>query len=83
MAVIKVCSVKTPFSKKSYPIEIGQLICKAINLPVSILIRVFKVFPDYSSRFLQSMLIFKKQSNIGSLKIPYRFTLPFRLNSSK
>ena len=31
MAAIKVCW-EIPFSKKSYPIEIGQLICQAINL---------------------------------------------------
>ena len=32
--------------------------------------------------FLKDMLIFKKQSNIVFLKISYRLTLPFRLNSS-
>ena len=31
--------------------------------------------------FFKDMLIFKKQSNIDSLKISYRLTLPFRLNS--
>ena len=31
--------------------------------------------------FFQDMVIFKKQSNIGYLKISYRLTLPFRLNS--
>ena len=33
VAVIK-ASAETSFSKKSYHIEIGQLICKAINLLV-------------------------------------------------
>ena len=38
---------------------------------------------DYSAGFFKDMLIFKKQSNIDSLKIFFRFALPFRLNSSK
>ena len=52
MAVIKVC-LETPFSKKSYHIEIGQLIFQAINL------LVFTVFTEryfqneYSTGFLQ------------------------------
>ena len=33
--------------------------------------------------FFKDLLIFKKQSNIGNVKIFYRLTLPFRLNSSK
>ena len=33
--------------------------------------------------FSKNMVIFRKQSNIDSLKISYRLTLPFRLNSSK
>ena len=36
MVAIKVCSIKRPFGKKSYHIEIGQMICKASNLLVSI-----------------------------------------------
>ena len=36
-----------------------------------------------STVFFKDMLIFKKQSNIDSLKIFFRLTLPFRLNSSK
>ena len=35
LAVIKVCS-ETPFSKKSYHIEVGHLICKAISTLVSV-----------------------------------------------
>ena len=38
---------------------------------------------DPSTVFFKDMLIFKKQSNIESLKIFFRLTLPFRLNSSK
>ena len=34
---------------------------------------------DYSAGFFKDMLIFKKQSNIDSLKIFFRFALPFRL----
>ena len=38
---------------------------------------------DYSTGFFKYMLIFKKQSNIDSLKIFFSLTLPFRLNSSR
>ena len=85
MAVIKVCS-EVPFSKKSYHIEIGQLICKAINILVSIWYEfLLKGISEYTivQAFFQDMLLFKKESNIDSLKIRYRLTLPFRLNSSK
>ena len=85
VAVIKACS-ETPFSKKSYHIEEGQPICKAINLMVF-------TWYEFSLKgileqtivlvFFKNMLIFTKQSNIDSLKISYCLTLPFRLNSSK
>ena len=85
MAVIKVCS-ETPFNKKSYHIEIGQLICKVINLLVAIWYKfLLKGISEQTivQVFFKDMLIFKKQSNIDSLKISYRLTLPFKLNSSK
>ena len=83
MAVIKVCS-ETLFNKKSYHIEIGQLICEVINLLVFIwceflLKDTFKQI--IALFFFKDMLISKKQSNIDSLKIS--LTLPFRLNNSK
>ena len=86
VAVIKVCSIKTPFSKKSYHIEIAQLTCKAINLLVSIWYEfLMKGISEQTivQVFFKDMLIFKKQSNIDSLKISYRLTLPFRSVSSK
>ena len=61
VAVIKVCSVKTPFSKKSYHIEIAQLTCKAINLLVSIWYEfLMKGYfrTDYSTGFLQRYAYF-------------------------
>ena len=83
MAVIKVSS-ETPFSKKSYHIEIGQLICKVINLLVFIWYEF--LLKDISEQtivqvFFKDVLISKKQSNIDSPKIS--LTFPFRLNSSK
>ena len=86
VTVIKVCSIKTPFSKKSYHIEIAQLTCKAINLLVSIWYEF--LMKGISKQtivqvFFKDMLIFKKQSKIDSLKISYRLTLPFRSLSSK
>ena len=84
--VIKAYS-ETLFIKKSYHIEIGQLICKAINLLVSIWYEfLLKGISQYTIAqvFFKDMLIFKKQNNIDSLKITYRLALPFiRLNSSK
>ena len=78
VAVIKVCS-QTPFSKILYHIEIGQLICKVINLLVFIWFEF--LLKDISEQtivqvFVKDVLISKKQSNINSLKI-------VRLNSSK
>ena len=44
----------------------------------------WKVFPNRQVQvFFKDMLIFRKQSNIDSLKIFYRLTLPSRLNSFK
>ena len=85
MAVIKVCS-ETPFSKKLYHVEVGQVICKSINLLVSIWYEfLLKGISEQTivKVFLKDMLDFKKQSNIDSLTICYLLTLPFRLNSSK
>ena len=83
MAVIKVCS-ETLFSKKSYYIEIGYLVCKIISL----LVFIWHEFQlkDISKQtivqvFFKDVFISKKQSNIDSLKVS--LTLPFRLNSSK
>ena len=81
-AVIKVCS-ETSFSKKSYHIEIGQLISKVINLLVFIWYEF--LLKDTSGQtivqvFFKDVLISKKQNNIDSLKIS--LTSPFRLNSS-
>ena len=86
--MIKVCSIKRPFSKKFYHIEIGQLICKAINLLASICICYEFLLKAISEQtivqvFFDDKLIFKKQSNIDSLKISYHLTLPFKLISSK
>ena len=88
VVVIKVCSIKRPFSKKFYHIEIGQLICKAINLLASICICYEFLLKAISEQtivqvFFDDKLIFKKQSNIDSLKISYHLTLPFWLISSK
>ena len=78
--------MKTPFSKKSYHVEIGQLICKAIKLLVSIWYEfLLKGTSEQTiaQLFFKDMLIFKKQSNPDYLKISYRLTLPFTLNSFK
>ena len=85
VAVIKIC-LETIFSKKSYYIETGQLICKAINWLVSIWCEF--LLKGISEQIIvqvsfKDMLIFKKQSNIDSLKISCRLLLPFRLHSSK
>ena len=93
VAAIKVCW-ETPFSKKSYHIETGQLVCKAISWLVSIWNgSVLKVISEQiiGQFFLKICLFLKNnivksniaKSNIGSLKIFFRLTLPFRLNSSK
>ena len=82
MAVIKVCS-EIPFSKKSYRFEIGQLICKVINLlPFMWYEFLLKGISEQTvvQVFFKDVLISKKQSNIDSLKMS--LTLPFRLNSS-
>ena len=54
LAAIKVCS-KTPFSKRSYHIEIGQLICKSTNLLISIWYEfsVKYFLTEYNAGFLQ------------------------------
>ena len=85
VAAIKLCS-ETPFNKNSYHSEIGQLICKVINLLVS---TCYKFLSEGISEqtivqvFSKNMVIFKKQSNIDSLKISFQLTLPSRLNSPK
>ena len=81
VTVIKIC-LGTSFNIKSYHSETVQLICKAINWLVSIW-HEFSEQTIAQSFFVKDMVIFKKQSNIGSLKIPYSLTFPFRLNSSK
>ena len=86
VVVIKVCSMKRPFSKKSYNFEIGQLICEAINLLVSICCKLLlKPISEQTivQVFFKDKLIFKKQSNIDSPKIFYHLTLPLSLISSK
>ena len=69
---IKVCS-ETPFRKKivwSQPMDLPSnqfTICASFYWKVQV--------------FFKGLLIFKKQSNIDSLKISYHLTLSFRLNS--
>ena len=71
VVVIKVCS-ETPFGKKFYHIEAGQLICKVINWLVSIWHEfLLKVISEQTIAqvFFKDMLVFFKKSNIDSLKI--------------
>ena len=84
VAVIKTCS-ETLFSKKSYYIETGQLICKTINWLVYIWYEfLLKGISEQTIQVLfDDMLILQKRSNIDPLKISCRLTLPFRLNSSR
>ena len=85
IAVIKVC-LDTPFCKKLYCIETGQLICKAMNWLVSIWNEFdLKVISEQTIAqvFLKICLFLKKQSNIDSLKIFFHLIFTFRLNSSK
>ena len=86
VAVIKICS-GTLFSKKSYRIETGQLICKVINWLVSIWYEIY-LLKGISKQtivkvFFKDILILKKPSNTDSMKISCSLTLHFRLNSSK
>ena len=81
MAVIKICS-ETPFNKKLYHIEIGELICKVINLLVSICFEILlKGISEHTivQVFSINMVIFRKQGNIDSLKISYQLILPFSM----
>ena len=85
VAAIKICLEKL-FSKKSYRIETARLICKEISwLTITWYKFLLKgIFEQTIVQvFFKDILIFKKQSNIDSLNISYRLTLPFRLNSSK
>ena len=77
VAVIKVCS-ETIFSKKSYHIEVGQLICKVISSLVSERYEFsLKGISEQTLAqvFFKDMLIFNKQGSTDSLKISYRLTL--------
>ena len=77
VAAIKVCS-ETPFSKKSYHIEISQLICKVISLVlVSIWYEfLLKGISEHTKAqiFFKYVLIFKKESNADFMKIIYLLT---------
>ena len=90
MVAIEACSIKRPFSKKSYDIEIGQLIYLfTIDLQSVYSFLCYEFLLKAISEqitvqvFFKDQLIFKKQSNIDSLKISYHLTLPFKLISSK
>ena len=66
--------METAYSKKSYHIEIDQLICKPINLLVSIWYEFLLKGASKQTivqAFFKHTFIFKKQGNIGSLKISY------------
>ena len=66
--------METPFRKKSYHTEIDQLICKPINLLVSIWYELLLKGISKQAMvqvFFKDMFIFKKQSNTDSLEISY------------
>ena len=77
VAVIKISSETLSVKYRRY-VETGQLICKAINWLVSIWYELLLkgIFEQtIVHAFLKGMLIFKKQSNINSLKISCCLTL--------
>ena len=81
--MIKVCSIKRPFSKKLVNWFAKQSIYSFLY--VTSFYCLLKAISEQTivQVFFKDKLIFKKQSNIDSLKISCHLTLPFRLISSK
>ena len=81
--MIKVCSIKRPFSKKLVNWFAKQSIYSFLY--VTSFYCLLKAISEQTivQVFFKDKLIFKKQSNIDSLKISCHLTLPLRLISSK